>query len=83
MLHIDFVKLCCSLPSIKKCLSISALALKLCTVCTFLWAAACVWTAWAANIAAAVLRAALTAADTEKYDQKQCPEYDQQHSQPI
>lgn len=60
-----------------------ALMVNYCMLYTFLWAAACFWTAWAANIAAAILRAALTAADTEKNDQQQRPKNDQQHSQPI
>lgn len=50
---------------------------------SFFWAAACLWTTWAAHIAAALLWAALTAAYAEEDDEHEGPEDDQQDRQPV
>lgn len=49
----------------------------------FLWAAACLWTTRAAHVAAALLRAALTATDAEEHDEQEGAEDDQQDRQPV
>ncbi len=43
---------------------------------TFFRAAACLWTTGAADVAAALLRAALTAADAEQHDEQKSAEDD-------
>lgn len=50
---------------------------------TFFWAAASARTAGTPDIAAAVLRTALAAADTNQYDEEQSTEDNEQHSQPV
>ena len=50
---------------------------------TFLWAAAGAWAAGTADVAAALLRAALAAADAQQHDEQQSPQYDEQDSKPV
>lgn len=50
---------------------------------TFLWAATRLWTAGAADVAAALLWATLTAAYAEEHDEQESTQDDQQHCQPI
>lgn len=50
---------------------------------TFLRAAAGLWTAGAADVAAAPLGAALAAADAEEHEEQEGPQDDQQHRQPV
>lgn len=46
---------------------------------TFLWAAAGLWAAGTAHVAAAVLRATLAAADAQQHDEEEGPDDDEQH----
>lgn len=50
---------------------------------TFFWTAARLWTTRAADVAAALLRAALTATDAEEHDEQESTEDDQQDCQPV
>lgn len=50
---------------------------------TFFRAAACLWTTWAADVAAALLRAALTAAYAEEHDEQEGTEDDEQDGEPV
>lgn len=50
---------------------------------TFFRAAACLWTTWAAHVAAAILRAALTATYAEEDDEQEGAENDKQDRQPV
>lgn len=49
----------------------------------FFWTAAGLWTAGAADVAAALLRTALTAADAEEHDEQEASEDNQQDRQPV
>ena len=50
---------------------------------TFLWTAACLWTTGTADVAAAILWAALTTTYAEEHDEQESPEDDKQHCQPV
>lgn len=50
---------------------------------TFFWTAAGTRTAGTTDVATAVLRTTLAAADTKQHDKEQCPENDEQHCQPV
>lgn len=50
---------------------------------TFFWAAACLWTARAAHVAAAILRAALTATYAEENDEQEGADDDKRDGQPV
>lgn len=50
---------------------------------TFFRAAACLWTTRAADVAAALLRATLTATNAEQHDEQEGAKDDQQDCEPV